>query len=153
MAKEEPEKLLKMFEYYSWEDREGMIKDITSELNELGYSIKNDLDSGDINVICEHDKVCRTIQLIENLTGEWIFDISDDDSIKDRCQICRRTKIIKYVFDGDILNFWDEYDADDDEEIDLNELIDWVDVHNKALAILKDKFPKGTIFINTIEEG
>lgn len=61
-------------------------------------------------------------------------------------------KIIEYMFDGDILKFWEkeesESDDHDSEEIDLNDLIDWDAINNKAIQSMKDQFPKGTIFID-----
>jgi hypothetical protein len=58
-------------------------------------------------------------------------------------------KTIEYMFDDDVLKFWDKEEAADDEsnfeEIDLNDLIDWDTVNDKALQAMKEQFPKGTI--------
>ena len=150
--KEEPEKLFEIFEDQLWNDKETIITDITDKLIEFGYSTSHDLDPNIVNVICEHGKICRNILLTEDSDGDWTFDISDDDSIKDRCQICRKRKTIHYMFDGDALKFWDketeEHDNIDFEEINLDDFINWDEVNNKALKEMKEKYPKGTIFVD-----
>ena len=150
--KEEPEKLFEIFEDRSWDNKEAIIVDITDKLIEFGYSTSVDLDPNIINIICEHRKVCRVTLLSEDSDGEWTFDISDDDSIKDRCQICRKREIVEYMFDGDALKFWDKGDPDGFDEIDLNDFINWDEVDNKALKEMKEKYSKGTIFVNIDEE-
>ena len=153
---EEPEKLFEIFEDKLWDNNENIVIDITDKLIELRYSVSSNLeDPNIINVICEHGKVCRTILLSEDSDRDWTFDISDDDSIKDRCQICRKRKTIHYMFDGDALKFWDKETEEpnniDFEEIDLNDFINWDEVNNKAIKEMKEKYPKKTIFVN-IEE-
>ena len=154
-SKEEPEKLLEIFEDELWGNKEAIIVDITDKLIEFGYSISSDLDPNIINVLCEHGKVCRIVILSEDLDGDWKFDISDDDSIKDRCQICRKRRTIHYMFDGDALKFWEKETEDsniDFEEINLDDFINWDDVNNKAIKEMKEKYPKGTIFVDIEEE-
>ena len=154
--KEEPEKLFEIFEDQFWDNKETIIKDITDKLRELGYSTKDDLDPDVVDIICEHGKVCRIVLLLENSDGDWTFEFSDDDSIKDRCQICRKRKTIHYIFDGDALKYWDKETEEpnniDFEEIDLNDFINWDEVNNKALKEMKEKYPKGTIFVDIDEE-
>ena len=75
----------------------------------------------------------------------------DDDSIKDRCQICI-TRTIQYMFDGDALKFWDKIeDPEEFEEIDLNDFINWDEVNDKAIKEMKEKYSKGTIFENIVD--
>lgn len=156
---EEPEKLFKIFDCYHWSTIEELIKEVTDELTKIGYSVNIDKDTNVLNVICEHGKICRVILLLEEFpeTEEFpwsIADICDYDTIKDRCQICRKRKTIKYMFDGDELKFWKEEDGDSSthEEIYLNDLINWDEVNGKALKKMKEKYPEGTIFVNIDEE-
>jgi hypothetical protein len=151
--KEEPEKLFEIFDCQFWDNKEEMAKDVTDKLRELGYSTNDGIDPNTINIICEHGKVCRTVLLAQYEEGDWVFDIRDDDSIKDRCQICRIKKTIQYMFDGDALKFWDkEEDPGSFEEIDLNDFINWDEVNDKAIKEMKEKYPKGTIFVDIDEE-
>ena len=151
--KEEPEKLFEIFDCQFWDSKEDIIKDVTAKLREFGYSINSDIDPNIINVICEHGKVCRTILFTEDEEGGLEFDIRDDDSIKDRCQICRKRTTIQYMFDGDALKFWEnDEDQGEFEEIDLNDFINWDEVNDKALKEMKEKYPKGTIFVDIEEE-
>ena len=152
--KEEPEKLYEIFGCYGWSNKEEMVNDITNKLRELGYSTKDGLDSDIINVVCEHRKVCRIIPLLKESDGIWHFeDICDHDSILDRCQICRKRKTIAYMFDDDALKFWNkEDDPGDFDEIDLNDFISWDEVNDIAIKVMKDKFPKGTIFTDVDNE-
>ena len=152
MAIEEPEKLFEIFDARSWDNNESIIIDIKDKLIELGYSTKDDLDPNIINVICEHRKICRTILLSEDSDGDWTFDISDNDSIKDRCQVCRKKEIIEYMFDGDALKFWEKGDPDGFDEIDLNDFINWDEVNNKGLKDMKERYSKRTIFVDIDEE-
>lgn len=147
--KEEPEKLFDIFDSQFWDSKEKMVKDITDKLKEFGYSTNEDIDQNTINIICEHGKVCRTVLLAQYEEGDWVFDIRDDDSIKDRCQKCRKRKTVKYRFDGDYLKYWDkEEDPESYEEIDLNDFINWDSVNNKAIEIMKERYPKGTTFVD-----
>ncbi len=147
--KEEPEKLFEIFDSQFWDSKEEMLKDITEKLKELGYSTNEDVDPDTINVICEHEKICRKILLAQYEEGYWVFDIRDDDSIKDRCQICGLRKTIQYRFDEEVLKYWDKKeDPESYEEIDLNDLINWDEVNNKAIEMMKEKYPKGTIFVD-----
>jgi len=156
--KEEPEKLFEIFDCQFWDSKEEMVKNVTDKLREFGYSTNDGIGPNTINVICEHGKVCRTVLLKEPEEepgkGIWIFDIRDDDSIKDRCQICRIRKTIQYMFDGDALKFWDKDEefSGPFEEIDLNNLINWDEVNNKALKEMKEKYPECTIFVDIDEE-
>jgi hypothetical protein len=67
-----------------------------------------------------------------------------------------RVKTIEYMFDDDVLKFWDKEKSDsgnkDFEEIDLNDLIDWTKVNNKAIQQMKEMYPKSTIFVDKDEE-
>lgn len=156
--REDPEKILEILSRQTWDSKPNMIKDITDKLREFGYSTSDSVYPNAINIICEHGKVCRLVLFIAGcpFPGEWTFDISDADTIRNRCKICRRRKTIKYMFDGDALKFWDgENDTNskvDIEEIDLNDLIDWDRVNNKAIDQMKEKYPKGTVFVNTDDE-
>lgn len=157
--KEEPEKILEIFSCRSWDNKEDLIKGMTDKLKEFGYSTSDSGYPNAINIICEHKKPCRLILFATGLPspGEWTFDISDADTIRNRCKICRKRKTIKYMFDGDALKFWDgENDTNskvDIEEIDLNDLVDWDRVNNKAIDLMKEKYPKGTIFVDTDNEN
>ena len=66
--------------------------------------------------------------------------------------IVEKGKTVEYMFDDDVLKFWDKEKAADDEsnfeEIDLNDLIDWDTVNNKAIQAMKEQFPKDTIFVD-----
>ncbi len=147
--KEEPEKLFEIFDFKFWDSKEEMVKEIMDKLKELGYSTNEDIGPNTINIICEHGKVCRTILLAQYEEGDWVFDIRDDDSVKDRCQICGLRKTIQYRFDEDALKYWDKKeDPESYEEIDLNDLINWDEVNNKAIEMMKEKYPKGTIFVD-----
>ncbi len=83
--KEEPEKLFEIYDYQFWDSKEEMARDITDRLREIGYSTKDGIDSNTINVICEHEKVCRTVLLAQYEEGDWLFDIRDVGSITGRC--------------------------------------------------------------------
>lgn len=61
-------------------------------------------------------------------------------------------EIVQYMFDGDELKFWKKGDENNSDYIDLNEFIDWKSVYDKALGIMKEKFPKGTKFVD-IDRG
>ena len=65
-----------------------------------------------------------------------------------------KRKIVKYMFDGDELKFWDEKNDEtgDFDIIDLNNYIDWHKVGNIALEEMKSRYPKGTVFIDIDEE-
>jgi len=150
--KEEPEKLFEIFDQL-WDSKEEMVKDITDKLKEFGYSTTENIDQDVINVMCEHEKVCRIVMLTQYEEGDWVFDIRDDDSIKDICQICRIKKTIQYMFDGDALKYWnkDEEFSGPFEEIDLNGFINWDEVNNKAIEEMKERYPKNTIFVDIDE--
>lgn len=169
MKKVEPEKLWEILgDYDHWSTRKELIKEVTDKLKELGYSTSMDKDPNIINVICEHGKICRYILLVEEFPEieefPWSIDnIYDYDTIKDNdeqlklsCQICRKIKTVEYLFDGDALKFWDKEKFESGnhgfEEIDLNDFIDWDGVIDKALKSMKEKFRKGTIFVDTDEE-
>lgn len=150
--KEEPEKLFEIFDCQFWDSKEEMVKDITDKLREFGYSTTENIDQNTINLICGHEKVCRTVLLAQYEEGDWVFDIRDDDSIKDRCQICRIKKTIQYMFDGDALKYWNkDEDPGSFEEIDLNDFINWDEVNDKALKEMKERYPKNTIFVDIDE--
>ncbi len=164
--KEEPEKLLdNILEFDCWPTKEELIKKAIDKLKELGYSASADIDSNVINVMCEHGKICRVISLIDDCPEKgfpWSIDnVYDYDTIKDNvkqlkplCQICKKRKTIEYMFDGDVLKFWDKEKSEsgDFEEIDLNDIIDWYAVNNKAIERMKEIFPKGTKFVDVDEE-
>lgn len=63
-------------------------------------------------------------------------------------------KTVQYMFDGDALKFWDKDEefSGPFEEIDLNNLINWDEVNNKALKEMKEKYPECTIFVDIDEE-
>ncbi len=157
--KEEPEKLFEIFDCYHWSTIEDLIKEVTDELTKIGYSVNIDKDTNVINIICEHGKICRAILLEEELleTEEFpwtIADICDYDTIKDRCQICRKRKTIQYMFDGYALKFWDKEEefSGPFEEIDLNDFINWDEINDKAIKEMKEKYPEETIFVDIDEE-
>ncbi len=70
--------------------------------------------------------------------------------IKDNSKINSNSKVnvVEYMFDGDELKFWDANDPDNYDEIDLNELIDWNEVYEKAVIEMKEYFKEGTKFID-----
>lgn len=64
------------------------------------------------------------------------------------CHVENKDLIIQYVFDEDMLRYWKKGDENNSEHIDLNEFINWRFVHDKALGIMKHKFPDGTTFVD-----
>lgn len=62
-------------------------------------------------------------------------------------------KTIEYYFDGDALKYWDkEIGAENFEEIDLNDFINWEEVYKKGEISMRENFPKGTVFVHIDDE-
>ena len=88
------------------------------------------------------------MQEIEDDEFPWRFEIGDVP-IENRCQICSKRKTIEYMFDGDALKFWDSEDYSGNfDEIDVNDFIDMDEVNCKVIKAMKEKYSKGTLFIN-----
>jgi hypothetical protein len=62
-----------------------------------------------------------------------------------------KERTVEYKFDDDVLKFWEdaalESENEDFNEVDLNDLIDWDTVNDKAIQTMKEQFPKGTKFV------
>ncbi len=57
------------------------------------------------------------------------------------------------MFDGGAPKFWNKEDGQGKfDEIDSNDFINWDEVNDKALKEMKERYPKGTIFIDIDEE-
>ncbi len=60
-----------------------------------------------------------------------------------------KIKTIEYMLDRNELKFWDRENPDNDDEIILDDLVEWDEINDKAIEMMKERYPEGTIFIET----
>jgi len=107
---------------------------------ELKNMKKDDLFS----LLINYELSKLSYESIKNLILSYEQKIQLQYKITDNSKV----NVVEYMFDGDELKFWDVNDPDNHDEIDLNELIDWDEVYEKAVIEMKEYFKEGTKFID-----